>query len=258
MRKIYGAMMMLALGCGGAADETGADETGETTAGTDAPTTGEPGGCGLVEPPCADVAIQDLSLHDDKVSEARVESSKDGDDWLSIVDASAGGTMMAAMNPWVYVRFTDEGLERVSVDDVTAQASADWDVAAKRYGIRANSGDSGSSCVTVAELTGDYASVTAAPGDGEFKEEAFYDAGCGLIEDGSGLPGNPDYRMKNWWGYTGCVTTSGVPFAIRLADGRTVKLVVESYYESGQEACNSDGTMGTNGAVMTWRWSFLP
>ncbi|MCY0993291.1 HmuY family protein [Nannocystis sp. ILAH1] len=217
-----------------------------------------PNACPLAEVPCIDAAIQDLSLHDDKVSDAEVTSAQDGADWVSRVDASAGGTMGAATNPWVYLRFTDAGLERVDLDDVAALESGAWDIAAKRYGIRVNSGSSGPSCVTVAAPAGDYADLDAAPPDAEFAPEDYYDDACLLQEDGSGLPGSPAYRMAGWWGYTGCVTTTGFPYALRLADGRTVKLTIEAYYEAGQDDCNDNGTMGTGPALMTWRWSFLP
>jgi len=241
---------------------SGADTTGdEPTSAAD--TTGDESsggpieGCALVEPACIDAAIQDLSLQDDKVSDGAVASANDGGDWVSQIDASAGGTEGAAMNPWVYLRFTDAGLEKVDLDDVAALDSGDWDVAAKRYGIRANSGVSGPSCVTVAAPGGSYAEVTAVPAASEFAAEAYYTDECVLLEDGSGLPGSPAYRMASWWGYTGCVTTSAAPFVLLLADGRAVKLVVESYYGAGQDACNESGAMGTDPAHMTWRWSFL-
>jgi hypothetical protein len=222
------------------------------------PATGGADGCALVEVPCLDAAIEDLSLHDDKVSDAAVDSTRDGADWISVVDASAGGTMAAPMNPWVYLRFADDGLQRVDVDDLSATERGDWDIAAKRYGIRVNSGSSGPSCVTVAAPGGDYAGVTAPPADDAFAVEDYYDDACTLVEDGAGLPGNPDFRMKSWWGYAGCVTTTGTPFVLRLADGRALKLVVEAYYEPGQEDCNASGAMGRGSGIMTWRWSFLP
>lgn len=235
-------------------DPSGDDTTDDTT---DATTDAPPNGCGLVEPACVDEAIQDLSLHDDKVSEGDVSSEKDGGDWVSVVDATAGGTPNAPMNPWIYLRFTADGLEKVAIDDLTAFESADWDIAAKRFGIRVNSGTGGPSCVTVAAPGGAYADVTAAPAADQFAKEAFYTADCKLIEDNSGLAGNPAYLTATWWGYTGCVTTTGEPFVLQLADGSFVKLVVEQYYGSGQEECNASGAMGSMSAMMTWRWSFL-
>ena len=36
-----------------------------------------------------------------------------------------------------------------------------------------------------------------------------------------------------------------------------VKLVVESYYASGQEGCNAEGVMGSGSGQLTWRWQSL-
>jgi hypothetical protein len=243
-----------------ATDTTGGETSEGGSTGDSGDATGTTGGyaCGLAEVPCVDAAIQDLSLHDDRVSDASVSNSADGDAWRSVVDASAGGTMAAAMNPWVYLRFTDAGLVRVDIDDLTATESDAWDIAAKRYGIRVNSGTSGPSCVLVATVDDDYAAIAAAPDDAAFAVERYYDDACVLVEDSSGLPGNPAYRMSGWWGYAGCVTTTGQSYVVRLADGRDVKLVVDAYYAEGQEACNESGSMGTGSATMTWRWSYLP
>ncbi|MEZ4381328.1 MAG: HmuY family protein [Nannocystaceae bacterium] len=232
----------------GTADATG-DTSGDTTGGH---------ACGLAEVPCVPQAIEELGLLADTVSDASVSNSADGDGWRSVLDASAGGAMAAAMNPWVYLRFTDAGLARVDLDDVAATESDAWDVAAKRYGIRVNSGTSGPSCVLVATAEGDYAAIAAAPDDAEFAAERYYDDSCALIEDSSGIAGNPAYRMSGWWGYAGCVTTTGQSYVVRLADGRDVKLVIDAYYAEGQEACNESGSMGTGSATMTWRWSYLP
>ena len=50
---------------------------------------------------------------------------------------------------------------------------------------------------------------------------------------------------------------SGKVFVLRLADGRFVKLVIDEYYGSGQAACNSDGTAGSNGAMLKIRRAWL-
>lgn len=63
--------------------------------------------------------------------------------------------------------------------------------------------------------------------------------------------------MGPWWEYPGCVATTGYPFIIQLANSRLVKLVVESYYEEGQENCNNTGAMGSGSANFTIRWIFL-
>ena len=66
---------------------------------------------------CVDDLILDLSLHDDKVSEGAVTNDADGDDYVTAVDATGGGYSNATQNPWVYLKFTDDGAEKVEIDD---------------------------------------------------------------------------------------------------------------------------------------------
>ncbi len=268
--SLWSVWAFILIGCGGtsaaesdesggseAAAESGTSGSDQTTDQTTGQTTGSPPeGCAALPVPCTDAAIQDLSLQE-KLSEGTVEGARDGDDWVVRVDATAGGTMNAAMNAWLYLRFTDDGLEKVAVDDITALTSSDWDIAAKRYGIRVNSGSSGPSCVTVAGAGADYAALAEAPAVAAFATERYYTEDCTLIASEDTL-GDPSYLMAAWWAYEGCVKTTGAPFVLRLADGRALKLVVEAYYAEGQAACNDSNAMGTGSAMMTWRWRFLP
>ncbi len=206
---------------------------------------------------CTDQMTLDLGLVDGTVSEGNVTNMADGDGWASVVDATAGGIANAATNPWIYLRFTAEGLERVDVDDLQALDSSDWDIAAKRFGVRLNSGVSGPSTVAAALIDGvAYDDVDAAPDAGQFGQEAFYDADCNLIDDGSGQ-GAPNYVLTPWWFYPGCVGTTQAPFVLELADGSHVKFVIDAYYESGQDGCNMGGTMGMGSAMFSWRWAYL-
>ena len=207
---------------------------------------------------CVDAIIADLSLQDDLVSEGAVTNTTDGEDFVTSVDATAGGFQNAANNPWVYIRFTESGAERVDLDDETALESMDWHVAAKRYNIRVNSGSSGPSCVAAATmLDTEYASIGEVPSGLQYFEDDFYTPDCTLINDSSGLPGNPQTALGAWWSYPGCVATSGTPFILQLDDGHIVKLVVEAYYGEGQEGCNESGTPGSESARLTWRWTYL-
>src|SRR5688572_29844907 len=97
------AMVGVLAGC--PADPGDGPDDASTSAGETGGSTGGEAGCALAEVPCVDAAIQDLSLQDDKVSAAAVDNRQEGADWVSVVDASAGGTMAAPMNPWVYLRF---------------------------------------------------------------------------------------------------------------------------------------------------------
>ncbi len=246
---------------GDATDATDSDASdSDTTDGSDSDgetdeTTGPVGACSDV--PCADQMILDLSLQT-TVSAGAIGNNSEGDDWLTTVDATAGGTMGASMNPWVYLRLTADGAQRVDIDDESALTSTEWHIAAKRYGLRINSGSSGPGCVmSTALAAGSYAEVDSAPDSAQWQEEAFYDNTCTLIEDGSGLPGSPNYALGAWWGYNGCVTTTGIPFVLDLGDEGMIKLVVEAYYQSGQEDCNQNGAMGMGSGNLTWRWRFL-
>ena len=232
----------------------GADESeGSDGAGSES---GEPPACsGAVR--CEDELILGLGLVEGVVSEGEVGNTPDGAGFRSTVDATAGGLPGAPTNPWVYMRFGEAGLERVDIDDHQSLGSQDWHIAAKRYSIRLNSGTGGPSCVQGAALDGmAYDDVTAVPDGTELGVEAFFDDECSIVDDGMGQ-GAPGFLMTPWWTYPGCVATTGVPFVIALPEGRTLKLVIEAYYASGQDQCNETGAMGEGSASFTWRWSFL-
>jgi hypothetical protein len=225
--------------------ETG-DDTGQTTSLCPEP----------VPPPCLDQMIMDLSLHDDLVSDGAVTNTLDGTDFLTVVDATAGGFGNDSEHPWVYVRFDAAGATRVDIDDETALGSQAWHLALRRSQLRLNGGDGGPSCVgTDARSTSEYAEITAIPADAEYLLEDFYSPTCDLVLEENGL--YPDYVLGGWWDYGACVETTMLPYVIQLDDGQVLKLVVEAYYETGQEDCNDDGSPGTNSGVITLRWSFL-
>ena len=209
-------------------------------------------------PDCTDQLILDLQLVQGTVSTGEVGNTADGNGWVSTVDATAGGLPNAPMNPWVYLQFTETGLQRVEIDDLQALESTDWDIAAKRFGVRLNSGTSGPGGVRAAAVfDGDYDQIDELPPNLLLLEDVFYSSACQLLDDGSGL-GAPGYVMTPWWEYPGCVATTDIPFVIELEDGTQYKFVVDAYYGSGQDDCNSTGAMGSGSANFTWRWSALP
>lgn len=208
--------------------------------------------------PCEDDIFADLSLHDDLVAtDADVATTTDGADFLTTVDASAGGMNGAASNPWVYVKFSETGAARVDIDDQTALESMDWDIAARRFGLRLNGGVSGPSCVGAAVfLESTYEELTSVPDGVEFVREAFYTGSCAYVPDSFGL-NSPQVVLSPWWAYESCVETTGHPALIQLADGHVIKFVVEAYYGVGQDTCNSDGTPGDDSGEFTWRWQYV-
>lgn len=206
---------------------------------------------------CFDSLLLDLSLHDN-VSADGVTNRADGADVVSVVDATAGGYSASTRNPWVYVKFTDDGLQKVEIDDESALESMEWDLALRRFMIRMNGGSSGPSCVSAVTFPETpYADVTAVPDGLTWVMDAFYTDDCTIINDSSGLPGSPQLALGQWWSYPGCVATTEKAHLVRLADGRVVKLVVEAYYAEGQAGCNTSGTPGTDGGMITMRWQRL-
>jgi len=258
LRAINLLFLSLALAaCDGKSGEDdsggGADDAADDGSGDVLPACTEP-----TEVACVDQLILDLSLHDDKVSDADVETESDGDDFVTVVDASAGGYNQAANNPWVYVKFTPSGAERVDLDDESALESMDWDMAMRRFIVRLNGGSSGPSCVGAAALLeGDYETLDAVPEGISFAPDAYYTDDCTIVNDSSGLPGSPQVTMGSWWEYAGCVQTTNVPHLIQLADGHVIKLRVETYYGEDQDVCNETGSGGDDGGIVSLRWQYL-
>ncbi len=191
------------------------------------------------------------TLHDETTTTERK-------DFVTVIDASAGGYSTASSRPWVYVKFTETGAEKVEIDDESALESMDWDLSARRFIVRMNGGSSGPSCVaavTFPEST--YADLTEVPADLPWQMDEFYTEDCTIINDSSGLPGSPQVALGQWWSYPGCVATSLLPHLIRLADGRVVKVVIEEYYASGQETCNETGVPGEDSGLLKLRWRFM-
>jgi len=208
---------------------------------------------------CEDDLILKLGLHGDKVSEGAVTTTEQGGVFVTTVDATAGGFGQSQNNPWVYVRFTEQGAERVDIDDETALVDMTWHIAAKRFLLRLNGGSSGPSCIGAAPfLERSFEDLTQVPDGLRFQVDDFLTEDCEIINDSSGLPDSPQVALSPWWSYPGCVATSDVPFLIELEDGRVIRFVVDAYYGRDQQVCNEQSEPGSLGANYTWRWSFVP
>jgi hypothetical protein len=163
----------------------------------------------------------------------------------------------------VYVRFTDDGLEKVEVSDVDAFESGAWDLAARRFVIRVNSGVGGPSCVRVARTAPgtEFDTLTEVPEGLDYRTEAYYSPDdCTIVSDGSGI-GAPGTALGSYWTYRGCVEMTGNVYIVQVADGRSVKLEVESYYSPEvQDYCDANGQLpdGPSGSgSLQIRWAFL-
>ena len=246
---IKSCVVLLLAGCG---TEDDMSPEGETT-----PTEARGESCSEpVAVSCVDEMILDLS-YQTTVAQTEVTNIREGQQWITAVDATAGGFQNASTNPWIYFKFTDEGAEKVEISDEDSLESMEWHLAAHRYKIRLNSGSGGPSCVKAsALLESTYEELTEVPEGLTFYEDTYYNDDCTLIGDSFGM-GGAQFYMSNWWDYPGCVATTGVPFIIQIEDGRRLRLRVDSYYESGQDECNENGTMGVGSARLSMRWGFF-
>jgi hypothetical protein len=231
------------------------DKPADTDTGTD---TGEPVELRCedpVEPECVDDLIQGLSFNA-KVSDGTIDESLEGEDFVALIDATAGGSSAQSRNPWLYVRFTPDGLQQVEVEDEESLEDMTWHLSLKRYILRLNSGDSGPSCVLGADVARKtYDEVTEVPDSVDWREEDFYDDDCELVAD---MLGGPETVLNGWWTYVSCVETTGTPYLLQLEDGSVVKLVVTGYYENdGQTECEETGATSEESGWVTIRWRFL-
>lgn len=158
------------------------------------------------------------------------------------VDASAGGFMAAASNPYVYVNLAHKA--RVDISDFQADSSTAWDLAFKRDNIRSNGGDSGPGQAQVAFLPGaSFDEVTADAANGaEFVQDAFVDPdSCQPSADDTG---KPITAFAGWYDYapaTMSLTPNDRVYLLRGANGTSLfKLKITGYYVDV-----ADGSGGT-------------
>lgn len=213
--------------------------------------------------PCEDAVFLQMNLQDTLAPDAAIDNTPEGTGFLTHIDATAGGAFATTPDSYTYGKFTDDGIELVSISDEASLTSMDWDIAFRRYVSRINSGNSGPSCVAAARLPGtpDFDTVDAAPADAVFRTDDYFTDSCELIADGTGLEGSPATALSSYWTYPGCVQMSGNVFIVRLADGRTLKLTVTAFYNDDVQAqCDETGTIpmqNTGSGNIKLRWAFL-
>ncbi|HSK02354.1 MAG TPA: HmuY family protein [Kofleriaceae bacterium] len=163
-----------------------------------------------------------------KVSAGMVSLTVSGDGVAGIVDATAGGPMSSADNPYIYLDL--KAGTKVEINDLDARSSMTWDVALKRASLRINGGDSGTggrklAVVQAADLT----AVSAPPSSG-YAVDDFADADCALIS----LPaGEPMSAFGEWYDYnpdTHVVTPKSEVYVLERADGSHTALRLLTYY----------------------------
>lgn len=236
-------------GDGGTA--TGAGGDGGTTSGTATGTGGMGGmGGGFACTTARDEALGPV----DMVSSGDVTILDDTGGTKEIfVDASAGGFMNAAMNPYIYLDL-DNGT-RVDITDTASFGEATWDLGIKRVVFRNNSAHSGGGnggAVFLANAVFD--DVTAADASGAtFLEEEWFDDMCDYEVDQTNVIVTSMH--PEWYDYdpaTMQVTPEEGVWLVRGADGTTVfKIELLSYYS------NPDGTPGMSSGRFLMRVATL-
>ena len=164
-----------------------------------------------------------------EISAGAVDSTATGDVVESIIDASAGGFGASDTEPFVYVAFGAGALDAVAVNDVDAFGDDSWDLAFKRYVIRANGGDSGPGGVSVADVAQPtLEDVTAAPADGAFGVDRWTDESCNPVGDGIG---GPRTQFTDWYNIADMILTpKPLVYVVRRPGAGDWKLEIEDYY----------------------------
>ncbi|MBI5496179.1 MAG: HmuY family protein [Deltaproteobacteria bacterium] len=212
---------------------------------------------------CEDQVVAELNLKATVNPDLVENTQADGGVFITHVDATAGGFNNPTPPSYVYAAFTDTGLIKRDLSDEAALLSMDWDIAFRRYVIRINSGYSGPSCVNAARMPDatEFDTFTTVPANAIWRTDAYFDASCVFISDGTGLTSSPAAALASYYSYPGCVKMTGNVFVVRRADGRMVKLEVLNYYnDAAQNECQTTDAvtvMPTGSGNIRLQWAFL-
>jgi hypothetical protein len=163
------------------------------------------------------------------VSAGTITTGVQGDANLLTVDATAGGGASAGQQPFVYLDFSGADPVVVDINDVDAFDADRWDLAFKRFVIRANGGNSGPGGVSVAKVAADsLADVTTVPGASQFLEDRWVSNACTLLTDASGAPLT---RFGDWYTVSqGRFLPEPTVYVVTLRDGSHIAVEILSYY----------------------------
>ncbi len=223
------------------------------------PAAGEPRCLAARTVGCVDQAIASLRLLTEPSPAVVTTTTVDGV-FESKIDATGGG--LPPSLSYVYVRFAEDGLEKVAIGDEGAFESMGWDLAFRRYLIRVNGGASGPSCVDAA-VAGDAPlnSLQQVPTGLEYDTDLYFEEPSCAPSDNTDPMGGPLTAISGYFSYEACLAMTGENYVIRLASGRYVAMKVTTYYsKTAQDYCNLEGRLpgGPSGAgQMTIRWKFL-
>ena len=168
---------------------------------------------------------------------AKSTTQLDNGDYLTVVDATAGGAFAADPHDFTYFSF--ERGDVVPLTDAEAEQSADWHVAFKRSEIRLNGGISGPGGVRGFDING---------AEDVISEEAF-DAVTSSDIPGSDsfIADGPAYAVSQWYSYdpsARSLDVTGNAYELRTANGLFAKFVVDGI----------DGASRSDAGRISFRW----
>lgn len=208
---------------------------------------------------CVDESFARLNLFEAPSPGAITEKGTQPGVFESVIDATGGG--LNVNQSYVYARFTDKGLEKLSLGDEDAFASDAWHISLRRYVVRTNSGVSGPGKVHAARTAPDtkFDTLTSVPASLAYRTEEYFTKSCEFVPDTSGI-GAPATALSSFWSYAGCLAMTNNVFVVELPGGRHVKLQVLEYYPADiQKMCNETGKLPamSNAGNYRVKWAFL-
>jgi hypothetical protein len=149
--------------------------------------------------------------------------------------------------PFLYARFTADGLVAVDLEDAVALDSMDWDIAFRGNLIRLNGGDSGPSCVSAALVDDEAAfeEVGAPHADAVWRGDIFFDESCAAATVGTAVAG--------WWQEeSGCFVATQNNYWIQLRSGTILVLSIDAVTTTNETLCAA-GTSTFDALDLRWR-----
>jgi hypothetical protein len=181
--------------------------------------------------PCQAALRQSLGLVDEISGGSVALVEGDASEARIYVDASAGGINGQDQFTWIYLSLKSSSA--VTLSDLEALESTDWDLAFKRFVVRTNGGDSGpgdGGALRVALAWDDVDESTL--GDVKLPQEAWFDDECNLTTDENG---ELITTFTGWSQYdqaTHVLAPANVVFITAGADGTLYKVAIEDYYST--------------------------
>lgn len=209
---------------------------------------------------CTDESVTNLTLFDGEPSDAEVINDPQDEGFLTEVDTTGGA--LSPTESFVYLKFTDDGLKLVEINDEEAFDSVEWDLAARRFVLRLNSGVSGPGWVKAGRTAPKtkFEDVTEVPKGLELRVEEYFTEDCTFLAD-AGI-GSATTVLSSFWSYMACVEMTHNVYIIQVdrPKKRHVKLEVMTYYlPDRQKICDETGMVPSPSGAghMTLRWAFI-